>query len=283
MATFTNRATLSYNGGSTDSNTVTGTFLETLSVTKNALVSEYGANSQITYVIGLVNSGSTTFNGLTVSDDLGAYPVGGTTQYPLTYVDGSLQYYANGVLQPAPTIASTQPLTVNGINVPAGGNAILVYTTAVSGAAPLDIDGSIVNTATVSGGGLPEALTASETVETADAPILSITKALFPTSVVENGNITYTFVIQNSGNTDAVATDNLVVSDTFDPILDITSVTLNGVVLTEGTDYTYDPATGEFATVASLITVPAATFTQAPDGSFVTDPGEAVLVVNGTL
>ena len=36
MATFTNRATLSYNGRTTDSNTVVGTFLETLSVTKTA-------------------------------------------------------------------------------------------------------------------------------------------------------------------------------------------------------------------------------------------------------
>ena len=34
MATFTNKATLSYNGGSVDSNIVTGEILEVLSLTK---------------------------------------------------------------------------------------------------------------------------------------------------------------------------------------------------------------------------------------------------------
>ena len=44
MATFTNKATLTSNGGSVDSNTVTGTFLETLAVTKTALTEQYGAD-----------------------------------------------------------------------------------------------------------------------------------------------------------------------------------------------------------------------------------------------
>ena len=76
MATFTNKATLSFNGGSVESNTVTGTFLETLSVTKTALTEEYTLGSRITYVVSLVNSGSTPFSGLTLTDDLGGYPFG---------------------------------------------------------------------------------------------------------------------------------------------------------------------------------------------------------------
>ena len=283
MATFTNKATLSFNGGSVDSNTVTGTFLETLSVTKTALTQEYTQNSRITYAVSLVNAGSASFAGLTLTDDLGGYTVNGTTVYPLAFVDGSLLYYVNGVLQPALTVTGIEPLTVGGISIPAGGNAMLLYAADVTDAAPRDLDGNIVNTVTVSGAGLPEPLTASETIGTVNAPELSITKALSPTSVVENGEITYTFVIQNSGNTDAVATDDLVVTDIFDPILAITSVTLNGPPLVLGTDYTYDEATGSFATVAGVITVPAATFTQGPDGSYVTDPGEAVLVVSGTI
>ena len=69
----------------------------------------------------------------------------------------------------------------------------------------------------------------------------------------------------------------------FDPILALSAVTLNGAPLAEGTGYTYDEATGSFATVAGVITVPAATYTQQADGSYEVVPGEAVLVVTGTI
>lgn len=284
MPTFTNKATLSYNGKTTDSNTVTGNYTETLAITKTAVNDTYSDGSQITYVISLINSGVTPFTGLTVTDTLGSYPFNTTeTLYPLTYVDGSLLYYVNGTLQATPTVEATQPLTVSGINVPANGNALLVYQATANEFAPLAADSTIVNTVTATGGGLTEPLTATETVETLDEPDLTISKALCPTQVVENGEITYTFVIQNNGNTAAVATDDLVVTDTFNPILTITSVTLNGAPLAEGSGYTYDEATGEFATVAGAITVPAATYEQQPDRSYEIIPGFATLTVTGTI
>ncbi len=283
MATFTNRATLSYNGRTVDSNTVVGTFLETLAVTKTALSDTYTAGDTVTYAVALVNSGTTPLTGITLNDDLGAVDFGGTPLYPLAFVPGSVLLYVDGVLQPEPVPEQTQPLTFGGITIPAGGNAVLIYEAEVTDAAPLDVDGQITNTATVTGNGVPEPLAASATVTTANQPLLSITKALSPTSVAENGTITYTFVIQNFGNTAAVATDNVQVTDTFDPILDITSVTLDGEVLSEGTGYTYNEATGEFATVTSVITVPAATFTRRPDGTVEVTPGQTTLVVTGTI
>ena len=48
MATFTNRATLTFNGGSTNSNTVTGELLEVLSATKTALSGTYRVGDQVT-------------------------------------------------------------------------------------------------------------------------------------------------------------------------------------------------------------------------------------------
>lgn len=283
MATFTNKATLSFNGGSVDSNTVTGTFLETLSVSKTALTEQYSGGARVTYVLSLVNSGTTAFGGLSLSDDLGGYLLGTDTLYPLTFEEGSLAYFVGGVQQAAPTVISTQPLSLGGLSVPAGGNAVLVYVAEVNGYAPLDTDGSITNTATVSGGGLPEELTASATITTADEAALSITKTLSPTSVPENGTVTYGFLVENRGNTEAVSTDNLVVSDTFDPILAISSVTLDGVLLVEGTDYTYDETTGAFATLPGVITVPAATYTQGSDGLYSIEAGEASLIVVGTV
>ncbi len=282
MATFTNKATLSYNGGSTDSNTVTGTFIEALTATKTPLESSYEAGQEIVYVLSLINSGAVSLTGINIADDLGAYEVGNDLAYPLEYA-GVIAYYINGILQPDPTVSDTNGLNISGISVPAGGNAIIIYKAVVTAFAPPQADGSITNTATITGSGIPEPVLASSTITTSNGPALSITKALSPSTVGENGEITYTLTIQNSGNTPAVATDNLVVTDIFDPILDISSVTLNGVALVEGVDYTYNEATGEFATIASVITVPEATYTPLPDGSYSITPATVVLEIVGTI
>ena len=137
---------------------------------------------------------------------------------------------------------------------------------------------------TATGGCLTEPITADETVCVESGTDLSIEKALSPERICDDGKITYTFVISNAGNTPATATDNLSVSDTFNPILTDITVTLDGVSLTAGTDYTYDEATGVFTTVPSRITVPAATITQDPvTGVYTTLPGTALLTVTGTV
>lgn len=283
MPTFTNQATLRYNDTFTNSNIVTGQIVEVLSATKTALTESYSPGDAVTYVISLVNSGTQPFTGLQVSDDLGGYLFNGNTLYPLAYVDGSVLYLQNGAPQTAPTVMAGPPLQYGGITVPAGGNATLIYQATTNSFAPLGTEGEITNTVTVTGGGLSSPVTAQETIATRSGADLGITKAVSPVPVAENGRLTYTFVIRNQGNTAAVATDNLAVTDTFDPILTDLTVTLDSVALTEGVDYTYNEATGEFATAASRITVPAATFVQAPDGSWGVTPGTATLVVTGTV
>lgn len=278
MATFTNRATLSYNGGSVDSNVVTGTINETLSLTKNSLISEYSRDDNVVYVINLTNSGITAYTDLTLTDDLG-----GTTLPPFDYASGSVQYYVNGVLQPAPTITSTVPLTITGINIPPASNATIVYIADVNVFAPLAAGSSVTNTASVTGVGILNPLVATETVTVREAPELTITKGLCPTTVIENGTITYTFTIQNYGNTPAVATDNVVITDTFDPILRNISVVYDGTSWTTPANYSYDTVTGIFETVPGQITVPAATYSTNPDGSIEIIPGSVTLTVTGTV
>lgn len=282
MATFTNRATLSYSGGTANSNTVTGTVNETLAINKAALNDTYDGSSRLVYVISLVNSGTGALSGITLTDDLGAYEAASGTVYPLRYVTGSAAYYVNGVLQTELIPITAEPLVFSGLSLPAGANAILVYEATVTEFAPLATDGNIINTVTASGS-LAEDVTASETVTAAIGPRLSITKALSPTTVGEDGSLTYTFIIENSGNEAAVATDDVTVSDLFDPILTLTSVTLDGTPLAETTGYTYNASSGQFDTVPGVITVPAATYTQNPDGSFTVIPGTAVLTVSGTI
>lgn len=66
--------------------------------------------------------------------------------------------------------------------------------------------------------------------------MLSITKGINLATVAENGQLTYTFVIQHFGSQPAVATDNAVVTDTFNPILNPITVTYEGEIRTEGTN-----------------------------------------------
>lgn len=282
MAIFTNRATLRYSGGVINSNTVTGELLEVLTVTKDAVSDVYADGDIVTYVVTLRNTGAAALTDLTVTDDLGGYVFEGETLYPLTYAEGSVLYYLNGTPQAAPDAEAGPPLVISGITVPAGGNATLVYQARVNDLAPLGEGDTIVNTVTVTGGGITNPVTDSETITAQSGAELTISKAICPAVVTDNSRLTYTFVIQNTGNTAAVATDDVIITDTFNPILTDIVVTYNGETWVEGVNYTYDEATGLFTTLPG-ITVPAATFTRNPDGTFTVDPGVAVVTVTGTV
>jgi hypothetical protein len=96
--------------------------------------------------------------------------------------------------------------------------------------------------------------------------------------------VTYTFIIQNTGNTAVVATDDLVVADNFTPVLRNLVVTINGREVNEGIAYTYDAETGAFTTLGGALPVPAATFTRDPiTGIITTTPGVTILTVTGTI
>lgn len=150
MASFTNMATLSYNGSQINSNVVTGELQDALTITKTAVSGGYRPGDTVTYVVTLSNTGTAALTGLTLTDDLGGSTVAAGTVYPLAYVP-------------------------------------------------------------------------------------------------------------------------------------ITGVTFNGTAWTSPEDYTYDAATGAFATVAGKLTVPEAAFTQNADGSWTVTPGQSVLTVTGTV
>ena len=279
MAIFTNQATLVYNGGSANSNIAVGEILEVLSADKTAVSGTYAPGELVTYVVTIRNTGTAAFTNLTVTDDLG-----GGVNPPLTYETGTALYFVNGVPQAAPTVTAGPPLVFTGITVPAGGDTTLVYQARANGYASPLAGGTIDNTVTITGGGLTAPVTATETVTVLVGPELAITKTITPAQVSDNGTVTYTFLIQNSGNEALVATDDAAVTDTFDPVLTGITVTLNGTALALGTGYTYDETTGAFSTVPGVITVPAATYTQDPaTGIYTGTPGLATLTVTGTI
>ena len=284
MAIFTTQATLTYNGSSTNSNIAYGELLEVLAATKTAVEGSYTPGELVTYVVTLRNTGNAPLTGLVVTDNLGGYDFNGTTVYPLTYEDGSVVLFANGVRQAAPTVVAGPPLVFSGITVPAGGDTVIVYQAQANAYANPAVGGTVENTVTVTGDGLSTPITATETVNADAGAMLSISKSITPAQVVDNDRVTYTFVIQNSGNQAVVATDDAAITDTFDPILTALTVTFNGVPWAQGVQYNYNEATGLFATVPGQILVPAATYTQDPvTGAYTAAPGIATLVVTGTI
>lgn len=284
MAIFSNQATLTYNGNSTNSNIAYGEILDVLAATKTAIEGSYTPGELVTYVVTLRNTGTTALTGVTVTDDLGGYTLNGTTVYPLTYEAGSAALFSNGVPQPAPAVTAGPPLAVSSLTIPANGDLVLVYQARANGFADPGLEGTIVNTVTATGDGISTPVTATETVTGTIAPALTITKSISPAQVVDNDRVTYTFVIQNSGNAAVDAAGNASITDVFDPILTALMVTFEGASWTEGVQYTYNAATGLFTTLPGAITVPAATYTRDPaTGEYTVTPGVVTLTVTGTI
>lgn len=284
MAIFSNQATLTYNGNSTNSNIAYGEILDVLVATKTAVEGTYTPGQIVTYVVTLRNTGNAALTGLTVTDDLGGYTFNGATVYPLTYEPGTVALFTNGVPQAAPAVTAGPPLVFSDITVPAGGDVVIVYQARANAYANPTVGGTIENTVTVTGDGLSAPITATETVNADVEAVLTISKSITPAQVVDNDRVTYTFVIQNSGNQAVVATDNAAITDTFDPILTALTVTFDGLPWTQGVQYNYDETTGLFTTVPGQILVPGATYTQDPvTGAYTATPGIATLVVTGTI
>lgn len=280
LALFTNQASLSYNGKTVLSNLTTGELIDVLSATKTAGANDYLPGTTIPYVVVLKNSGTTTVTDLVVTDDLGAYAWGTGTLQPLTYVEGSVRYFIDGVLQSTPAVQVSPSLVISGISVPAEGTATILYNTTANEFAPPETAGEITNTVTVTGA-TPETVTASATVPAASQADLTIQKSISPAVARQGETIGYTFVIENHGS---AAATGVTVEDLFDPILQGFTVALNGTPWTPGVQYTYNETTGLFQSLSGSITVPPATFEQDPDtGVWTNVPGSVTLTVSGTL
>ena len=64
MATFTNQATLTYNGGTVNSNIVTGELVQVLTASKTAAAESYRTGDLVTYVVQLRSTGAAALTGL---------------------------------------------------------------------------------------------------------------------------------------------------------------------------------------------------------------------------
>lgn len=283
MAEFYNQAAVSYSGGTVLSNITVGRVQDTMTLAKTALRGTYAPGECVTFAVSLANTGETAVTGLTLTDDLGAYSFNGMTLVPLTPTPGALLVYVDGALQSQVAVTYADQLVITGLDLPAGGDLLVIYEAVVNRFAPLGNGGTITNTVTVAGGGIIT-LRATETITARQTAELRVTKTLAPTAVKPGEAVTYTFLVENLGATPVTTADAASLTDTFTPALTALTVSYNGGALVLNTDYSYAPATGEFATVPGRVTVPAAAYTQdAATGAWTAEPGEAVLTVTGTI
>ena len=125
-------------------------------------------------------------------------------------------------------------------------------------------------------------VTTTSTVKASSEPDLSITKSVSPIPVMENGTVTYTFVIMNYGNTPV--TQGAVITDVFNPVLSNITASYNDTSWVQGTDFTYDSTAGIFITLPNKVTVPEAEYFQDTETGIVTvTPGTSTLVITGTI
>jgi len=280
MAALVNQARLIYNNNRIAlSNIATGDIVAPIVMTKTAMNNDYVRDDDVTYVVTIINLSSSALTNVTFNDNLGAYQYGDppTTLYPLTFV-GPVLYYINGIPQTNILPTETTPTLMLTIpNIPANANVTLVYEVNVNEYAPLDVDSTIIDQASITE---IAGITATSTISVENIPQLAITKSISPIPVIDNQTAMFTFIIDNYGNT---ASTDAILTDTLSPILNNVAVTLNGSLLEEDADYTYEPTTGELATIAGRLTIPAATFSQDESGIVTTTPGSAILIVTGIV
>lgn len=279
MATIINNQaniTYQYNSstGNATSNIVETTVLDLYGITANktALQQTFKPGENITYITTIKNSGSANLYNVTLQDDLG--------NNNLTILNNSIYIYKNEELQtidPSGTF-----IEIPGILTP-GEQVLVIYIATVNNDIDSTID-EITNTQmiTARGGGVTGPLITvtpnpTATIIRANYAQLTIMKTTDKETIMSGDNLTYTFTITNTGNTEAT---NVILTDYLPEGFVINSIIseTNGTITTYNpTDYTFDPTTRLLTlpnNTGNRITVPAATME---------NPGTTTVTIAGTV
>ena len=285
MPTIENFATVRYTSGGVPATTVSNIaqidLASSVTFDKRTVGSTYSEGDLVTYIMTISNTSSNPLNTVSVTDDLGTFTSQTGEITPLTFVGPAILLVDGQDVSANLTTDITQTSQVV-FSIPAlaaGATANIIYTARVNEFAPLELDSTIVNNATLTTDSDCADGNASATVTVAPAADVSIFKQMSPNPVVCGDTVTYTIRLYNYGNIDA---ENVQLIDVFDPIPTNITVSRNGVIL-EGTDYLYENGTLTVPATATD-TIPAATFTRdATTGEVVVTPGTVEYVITGVI
>ena len=285
MPTIENFATVRYTSGGVPATTVSNIaqidLASSVTFDKRTVGSTYSEGDLVTYIMTISNTSSNPLNTVSVTDDLGTFTSQTGEITPLTFVGPAILLVDGQDVSANLTTDSTQTSQVV-FSIPAlaaGATANIIYTARVNEFAPLELDSTIVNNATLTTDSDCADGNASATVTVAPAADVSIFKQMSPNPVVCGDTVTYTIRLYNYGNIDA---ENVQLIDVFDPIPTNIAVYRNGVLL-EGTAYSYENGTLTVPATATD-TIPAATFTRdATTGEVVVTPGTVEYVITGVI
>jgi len=287
MATIENFATVRYTSGGVEtvriSNLAEVTLESSTLLTKTPLSSVYGEEDTLTYILSVQNTSGSTLTNVRIEDDLGTFPFGATELTPLTYAGNAILLIdgQNATAELSVDSSMDGALVFTVASLPAGATANIVYNTRINEFAPLEMDSTIVNTATLSADAECATGTASATVTAQSGANVSVLKSMAPNPVVCGEALTYTIRIYNYGNAPA---ENVQLTDVFDPAPDNVTVTRNGLPF-PATDFTYENGVLTLpADTANADTVPAATFTRNPEtGEVTVTPGVVEYIITGRI
>lgn len=287
MATIENFATVSYTSGGISETKVSNLAeigLESaISFTKSTLGETYGEDDVITYILSMTNTSASTITNVSITDDLGTFIFGTLELSPLTYTAPALLLIDGQDVSTQLTVdtSTAGSLVFSFPALPAGATANIVYRAAVNEYAPLDVNASVTNTATLTSDSDCADGTATATITAVSAANVSVFKQMSPNPVICGDTVTYTIRIYNYGN---IAAENVVLTDTFNPAPENITVSRDGVLLI-GTDYTYVNGTLTVpSTAQSPVTVPAATFIRdVTTGIVNVTPGMIEYTITGTI
>ena len=287
MAIIENFATVRYTSGGVTETTVSNLaqidLTSSVTLTKVPLGAVYGNDSLMTYILTVQNTADAPLTGIVIQDNLGTFPYGETALTPLDYGGNALLLIDGQDATPSLTVDSSTPsaLIFSFPSLGAGISANIVYTARINEFAPLEVGGSIINTATLSADAECADGTASATVRVEEGANLSVFKQMCPNPVVCGSKVTYSIRVSNYGNAPA---EDVQLVDALDPAPELLSITRNGSPLV-ATDYTYE--SGVLTIIAGSATgdtVPAATFTRDPvTGAVSIAPGVVEYVITGIL
>ena len=285
MPTIENFATVRYTSGGVPATTVSNIaqidLASSVTFDKRTVGSTYSEGDLVTYIMTISNTSSNPLNTVSITDDLGTFTSQTGEITPLTFVGPAILLVDGQDVSANLTTDSTQTSQVV-FSIPAlaaGATANIVYTARVNEFAPLELDSTIVNNATLTTDSDCADGNASATVTVAPEADVSIFKQMSPNPVVCGDTVTYTIRLYNYGNIDA---ENVQLIDVFDPIPTNITVSRNGVLL-DGTAYLYENGTLTVPATATD-TIPAATFTRdAATGIVSVTPGMVEYVITGQI